>query len=44
MRFLGANLDAMAIKDTALFGRCLARGFAKVLQGVEDAAAPTVLT
>lgn len=42
--FLGANLDAMAIKDTALFGDCLARGFAEVLRGVEHAAAPMVLT
>jgi diacylglycerol O-acyltransferase len=42
--FVGANLDAAAIKDTALFGRCLARGFAEVLQGVEHVAAPTVLT
>lgn len=44
MCFLGANLDAAAIKDTALFGDCLARGFAEVLQGVEHAAAPTMLT
>jgi len=42
--FLGANLDAAAIKDTALFGRCLARGFAEVLQDVEQAAAPMVLS
>ena len=42
--FLGANLDAAAIKDTALFGRCLARGFAEVLQGVDHAAAPMVLS
>jgi diacylglycerol O-acyltransferase / wax synthase len=43
MCFVGANVDAAAIKDTALFGRCLARGFAEVLQEVEHAAAPTVL-
>jgi WS/DGAT/MGAT family acyltransferase len=42
--FLGANVDALAIEDPALFGRCLARGFGEVLHGVEQAAAPTVLT
>jgi WS/DGAT/MGAT family acyltransferase len=41
--FLGANVDALAIEDPALFGRCLASGFAEVLHGVEQAAAPTVL-
>jgi diacylglycerol O-acyltransferase len=40
---VGANLDAAAITDTALFARCLQQGFAEVLQGSGHADAPTVL-
>ena len=40
---VGANLDAAAVTDTALFGRCLERGFAEVLQGSARFTIPTVL-
>ncbi len=41
---IGANLDALAFKDTELFGRCLERGFAEVLQGSGYASVPTAST
>jgi diacylglycerol O-acyltransferase / wax synthase len=41
---IGANLDAVAIKDTELFGRCLERGFAEMLRASGHATAPTVST
>jgi hypothetical protein len=40
---VGANLDAAAITDTDLFGRCLQQGFAEVLHASGHAGAPTVL-
>jgi diacylglycerol O-acyltransferase / wax synthase len=40
---VGANLDAAAITDTALFGRCLQQGFAEVLRGRGHTEAPAVL-
>lgn len=30
---IGANVDALAVKDVELFGRCLERGFAELLRG-----------
>jgi WS/DGAT/MGAT family acyltransferase len=42
--FVGANVDALAITDTALFGRCLAAGFEEVFQGIAGSAPPVVLT
>jgi diacylglycerol O-acyltransferase len=41
---VGANLDAAAITDTALFARCLEQGFAEVLRRTTPTAAPAVLT
>jgi diacylglycerol O-acyltransferase / wax synthase len=40
---VGANLDAAAVTNTALFARCLERGFAEVLRRTRPSAAVTVL-
>jgi hypothetical protein len=41
---VGANLDAAAIVDPALFARCLSDGFAEVLSLAPRAAKPSLLT
>jgi diacylglycerol O-acyltransferase len=39
---IGANLGALAITDTALFGRCLREGFAEVLRTAGHSTPPTI--
>ena len=41
---VGANLDAAAVADPALFAQCLSDGFAEVLALAPNAAKPTLLT
>jgi diacylglycerol O-acyltransferase / wax synthase len=41
---VGANLDAAAVVDPALFAQCLSEGFAEVLSLAPGAAKPTLLT
>jgi diacylglycerol O-acyltransferase / wax synthase len=41
---IGANLDSAAISDTDGFTRCLQRGFSEVLNLVDGAADPAIVT